>query len=273
MSGWRDAAIEAWGLGTFMVSAVAFTVLLYHPASPVSASPAGGVRLGLMGLAMGLTAVAIIHSPWGRRSGAHLNPAVTLAFLRLGRLAPGDAARYVVAQFAGGLGGVALVALVAGRWAGDPAVRFAVTVPGPSGPWAALAVEVAMAFALMAMVLATGAHPRAMRWTGALAGLMVGTFIVVGAPVSGMSINPARTVASAVFAGDWRGAWIYVVAPLAGMLAAAEVFRAAPALAARGCAKLHHDDGPCRFCAWRAARARAAPAAGAGAAAAPAAPR
>lgn len=259
---WREAAIEAWGLGTFMVSACGFTVLLYHPASPATRGVPDLARLVLMGLAMGATAIAIIHSPWGRRSGAHLNPAVTLSFLRLGRIGPADAAGYVAAQFAGGIAGVALVALVAGRWAGDPAVRYAVTVPGPAGAAAALAAEAAMAFGMMAMVLSTGAHPQAMRWTGVLAGCVVGIYIVLGAPVSGMSINPARTVASAAVAGVWNGAWIYLVAPLAGMLAAAELHRGRPPGAgAAGCAKLHHDARPCHFCAWRAARTRAAAAA------------
>ena len=85
-----------------MLSACLFTVLLFHPASPVRALvPSPFVRRLLMGLAMGGTAVGLNYSAWGKQSGAHYNPAVTLTFARLGRIAPRDAAAYVAAQFAG----------------------------------------------------------------------------------------------------------------------------------------------------------------------------
>jgi aquaporin Z len=85
--------MEAAGLGLFMLSACAFTALLYHQCSLIGRSLESQIlRRVLMGLAMALTAVAIIYSPWGRRSGAHLNPAVTLTFWRLGKVAGWDAA-------------------------------------------------------------------------------------------------------------------------------------------------------------------------------------
>jgi len=112
---WPEYLMEAAGLGIFMVSASVFTILLYHPASPaLRVLPEEFPRRVLMGLAMGLTAIGIIYSPWGKQSGAHLNPAVTLTFFRLGKVAPWDAVFYVVAQFAGGVAGVALVAAVLG---------------------------------------------------------------------------------------------------------------------------------------------------------------
>jgi len=89
---WPEYLIEAAGLGVFMVSAGVFVMLFEQPGSPLHraiASP--DLRRVLIGVAMGLTAVAIIYSPWGRQSGAHLNPAVTLTFLRLGKVAPVDA--------------------------------------------------------------------------------------------------------------------------------------------------------------------------------------
>jgi aquaporin Z len=110
--------MEAALLGGFMVSACGFTVLLFHPASPaVQAIPSEFVRRWLTGLAMGATAIALIYSPWGRRSGAHFNPAVTLTFLRLGNVAPRDAAGYVLAQFVGGVAWGRVV----GRSGRDPA--------------------------------------------------------------------------------------------------------------------------------------------------------
>ena len=105
---WPEYLMEAAGLGIFMVSASVFTILLYHPASPaLQVLHEEFPRRVFMGLSMGLTAVGIIYSPWGKRSGAHLNPAVTLTFFRLGKVAPWDAAFYVIAQFAGGVAGVA----------------------------------------------------------------------------------------------------------------------------------------------------------------------
>ncbi len=100
---------EGAELGLFMLSACAFTVLLFHPASPaLHALPSPTLRRALMGLFMGLTAVLIIHSPMGKRSGAQFNPAITLTFLRLGKIGLPDALFYIAFQFAGGILGVAL---------------------------------------------------------------------------------------------------------------------------------------------------------------------
>src|SRR5574342_250979 len=97
---WPEYLMEAAGLGIFMLSACLFDVLLEHPASPFRQAIADPLtRRMLMGVAMGLTAVVIIYSPWGMQSGAHLNPAVTLSFLRLGKVAIWDGVFYVLAQF------------------------------------------------------------------------------------------------------------------------------------------------------------------------------
>ena len=99
---WPEYAIEAAGLGTFMTAACAFGTLLGHPGSPiVVALPDALPRRVLMGIAMGLTAVALIYSPWGRRSGAHFNPATTLTFWRLGKIQTRDAIAYWAAHVDG----------------------------------------------------------------------------------------------------------------------------------------------------------------------------
>src|ERR1041385_3776971 len=101
---WPEYLMEAAELALFMLSACAFTVLLYHPASPLSRSfPDEILRRLAMGIAMGSTAIAIIFSPLGKRSGAHFNPSVTLTFLRLGKINPWDAAFYTLFQFIGAL--------------------------------------------------------------------------------------------------------------------------------------------------------------------------
>ncbi len=258
----REAVIDGLLLGLFMLSACAFTTLLEHPSSPAHAAlPDPNVRRAFIGLAMGATAIALVHSPWGRRSGAHLNPGVTLAFLRLGRVAPADAAGYVAAQFAGGALGVLLSRLVLGGALAEPHVNYAATVPGPAGAAVAFAAEFAMTFGLLTLVLNANASPRAARWTGVLAGATVALYIALFAPLSGMSLNPARTFASASVGGVWTGFWLYCVAPPLGMQAAAELYLRTSARPRRGCAKLHHDAGPCHFCDWQHRGDAAAPAA------------
>jgi aquaporin Z len=240
---WPEYVIEGALLGAFMVSACFFCVLLEHPSSPVrQALPSALLRRALMGLAMGGTAVAIIYSPWGKRSGAHINPATTLTFLRLGRVAGADALSYALAQCAGAVAGVLFAALVLSDAAGHPSVNFAATVPGERGPATAFLAEVAIAFVLMTVVLAFSSAPRRNRYTGLAAGACVALFIAFEAPLSGMSMNPARSLGSAVSAMTWSSLWIYFAAPPIGMLLAAEarvrLSRGAPAL----CAKLHHEN-------------------------------
>src|SRR5437870_1664697 len=114
-SHWPEYLIEAACLGLFMVSACSFTVLLQHPGSILRQMvPSAFLRRLFTGLAMGLTAIALIYSPWGKQSGAHLNPSVTLTFLRLGKVEPWDAWFYIVAQFLGGTLGVLLSAVIWG---------------------------------------------------------------------------------------------------------------------------------------------------------------
>ncbi|HXV74727.1 MAG TPA: aquaporin, partial [Candidatus Polarisedimenticolaceae bacterium] len=99
--------IEAAGLGLFMLSAATFATLLESAQSPVRAAIGDPwLRRLLMGTAMGLTLVLIVYSPWGRRSGAHINPAVTLTFYRLGKVSSRDATHYIVAQVVGGVAGL-----------------------------------------------------------------------------------------------------------------------------------------------------------------------
>jgi aquaporin Z len=239
---WPEYLIEGTALGLFMVSATVFTLLLEHPGSPVRRALASAfLRRALMGLLMGATAVALIYSPWGRRSGAHMNPSVTLTFLRLGKIAPADAAFYVGAQFAGGLVAVALVALAARGALAHPSVRYAATVPGAAGTGTAFLAEAGISFLLMMTVLVLSNSHRLMHWTGMAAGLLVACFITFEAPLSGMSMNPARTIATALPSGRFAGLWIYFTAPLVGMLLAAETFVRTRGAGAVLCAKLEHD--------------------------------
>lgn len=240
---WPEYLMEAALLGAFMVAACGFTVLLEHPASPArTALPDATVRRALMGVAMGTTAVVLITSRWGKRSGAHFNPATTLTFYRLGRVAAPDAAFYTIAQFGGALAGVALAAAVLRGAVGHERVLYAATLPGESGTGAAFVAEAAISFLLMSVVLAVSNAPRWNRFTPLAAGVCVALFITLEAPLSGMSMNPARTFGSAAAAMRWDDLWIYFVAPPLGMLSAAELRVRATGLRSVFCAKLHHDN-------------------------------
>jgi aquaporin Z len=246
---WREYLMEAFGLGAFMVSACLFTALLEHPGSPLRlALPDALTRRALMGLAMGATAIAIIYSPWGRRSGAHINPSVTLTFLRLGRIGKVDAAAYVAAQCLGAVLGVLLCGAL-GVPLADPSVNWVVTRPGVAGVQAAFAAELAISFLLMSVVLGFSRRPAIERWTGVAAGVCVAAFIAFEAPFSGMSMNPARTLGSALPSGVWSAFWLYLMAPSLGMLVAAELWRRLDGMDSVGCAKLRHCEHVfCIFC-------------------------
>jgi aquaporin Z len=246
---WPEYLMEAAGLGLFMVSAGLFGTLLFHLGSPlVALSPDPLARRALMGLIMGLTAIGLIYSPWGQQSGAHLNPAVTLTFWRLRKIATWDAVFYVLAQFAGGALGVLVVVALLGALFADPPVSYVATVPGAAGAAVALLAEAVISFGLMIIILLTTNTPRLMRLTGVFAGCLVGLYITFEAPLSGMSMNPARTLASALPGNLWHGLWIYFVGPTIGMLLAVDAYRLIRRTPDVVCAKLnHHTHRRCIF--------------------------
>ena len=251
--------MEAGELGSYMFFACATATLFQHPASPVQHLIANDFwRRVLTGLAMGTTAIAIVMSPWGKQSGAHFNPAVTFTFYRLGKVELWDAAFYITGQFLGAIGGVALATYVLRGALSNQAVRYAVTAPGACGKAAAFVAELTISFILMTTVLFVSNREKLARYTPYFAGALVATYITFETPLSGMSMNPARTFASAFQAEYWQALWIYFIAPMLGMLSAAEVFLRIRRGVPPRCAKLYHtNDKRCIFhCGYRTARSR-----------------
>ena len=239
---WPEYMIEGLSLGIFMISACAFSALLEHPASPVRASVMNAdMRRFLIGLAMGITAILLIYSPMGQRSGAHMNPATTLTFYRLGKVERWDAIFYMLSQFAGGFLGVLVSFALMGAALAHPQVNFAITHPGTPGEAVAFVSELFIAFLLMTVILNVSNSRKSARYTGLAAGTMVMLFITFEAPLSGMSMNPARSFASDFVGMQWQGVWIYFVAPVLGMLSAAEVFVRTRGIHSVICAKLNHS--------------------------------
>ena len=137
----------------------------------------------------------------------------------------------------------------------DPNVGYAATLPGRWGIPAAFFAEAGISCVLVLVVLSVSNHPRWAAYTGLCAGLLVAGYITFEAPLSGMSMNPARTFGSAFFAGNWTAIWIYFTAPPLGMLAAAQLYLARRGPQAVACAKLHHQNSTrCIFCEYQADR-------------------
>lgn len=240
---WPEYVMEGAGLGLFMISAAVVTSAFEYPHAPLYdlfTNPT--LRRILIGVAMGLTAIGLIYSPWGKRSGAHLNPAVTLTFFRLGKIKGNDALCYVAAQFIGGTVGLWLAVQFLGLAIEHPFVNYVVTVPGPEGTAIAVVAEAGISFGLMLVVLIVSNRPLLNKWTGVFAGALVAAYIAVEAPLSGMSMNPARTFASALPAQLWTDYWLYLIAPLSGMLLAAECYVRTNGIHRVLCAKLHHHN-------------------------------
>jgi len=222
---WPEYMMEGAQLGIFMISAGLFTALLEWPTSPCfQAIPNEFIRRWIIGVAMGATAVGLIYSPWGKRTGAHMNPAVTLTFLRLGKIPIVDAFYYIIGQFLGGLAGVLLMILLLGKYFTDDPTSYVVTVPGPDGVLVAFAGEFFSALIMMTMIMFVSSRPSIANYTGLFAGVLIMLYVTFEAPLSGFGMNPARTFASSLPSGNYTALWIYFVAPPLGMLLAAQTY-------------------------------------------------
>ncbi len=248
---WQLYIIEGILLACFMISACAFTVLFEYPGAPgFSSITSNFARRAFIGLAMGGTAVVLIYSPIGKKSGAHMNPAFTLGFLWLEKIAPWDALFYVVGQFIGGVSGVLISRALFGSALSAPQVQYIVTVPGAAGIAGAWLGEFIISGMLMGVVVLVNRSKILSKFTGVFAGILIFLFVTFEAPFSGMSMNPARTVGSAFPAHIWTEWWIYFTAPVLGMLSAIELHRLGSLRHKPPCPRLthtHHSHGvlPC----------------------------
>ena len=219
--------MEALGLAVFMLFASLFTMLLFDPDSPVGkAVKDPAVKYLILAFAMfPVILFGIVGAPWGKRTGAHVNPAVTLAFWRLGKISTFDAVGYVVGQFVGAVTMVGLVFRVAGKAYSGPAIDFAATKPGPDGPGVAFAIEFTITFAMMMLILWASNDRRLAKKLPLLVSSLIAFYLMFATPYTGMSLNPARSFGSAFWARDCPFLWIYFVAPTAATLLAAEIYR------------------------------------------------
>jgi aquaporin Z len=220
-----EYAIEAMSLGVFMVVATLVTAVFELHNSPIHQAISDPLlRRFLIGVIMGLTAIAIIYSPWGKRSGAHINPAVTLTFWRLKKIRTVDAFFYALSQSLGAILGIWFAGILIGIAIADPAVNYIATVPGFAGELGAFLGEFLLSLGMMTLILQVSNRSNLSQFTGLFAGILVAIYITIEAPISGMSMNPARSLGSAIPAQAWYGFWVYCIAPPLGMILASEIY-------------------------------------------------
>ncbi|MBX3046617.1 MAG: aquaporin [Anaerolineales bacterium] len=173
---------------------------------------------GLVGVALahGLVLIGMAYA-YGAVSGTHINPAVTLAVTLAGKLKWAQAARYWLAQMLGGAFGAGLLYIVLG-----PGSSLGATLPAASvTPLQALVVEAALTFLLVTVVLRTAVQKDSTPFAGVAIGLTLAALILMGGPLTGASLNPARTFGPALFTGGLGSLWLYIVGPFAGAALAA----------------------------------------------------
>jgi aquaporin Z len=186
--------------------------------------PDHSLRLLITGLCFAGAGSLVAISPLGRLSGAHINPSVSLAFWLNGKMNFSDFAGYVIAQLLGGITGAAVLA---GVWKKHAAtVSNGMTLPGAGWPlWQVFAFEVAMTGLLVLLIFIFVSNRRLMRWTPLMCWIVVAMMVWLEAPISGTSLNPARSFGPALVSWDWTDQWIYAVAPPLGSVLGLVVFR------------------------------------------------
>ena len=198
---WPQYLTEAAGLAGFIIGAGLLTTLLEHPSSPVQQAMGQSplLRRVPLGLGMGAYIAAVIYSPWGKQSGAHINPAVTLTFWRLGKIKSWDAIFYAFAQFAGATLAALLMTVVLGKYYAHPSIKYTATTPGPgaNGTQLAFIAEFIISFILMLVLLLVINSKQLERLAGLFAGSLIAVYLIFETPYSGMSLNPARSFGSA----------------------------------------------------------------------------
>jgi aquaporin TIP len=206
-------------LRLFAAEAIGTFVLVLIGVGSVSASrmATGSVDLLAVALAFGLVVAAVVAAT-GHVSGAHINPAVTVSLLAVGKLKAGDAVAYVLSQLVGAaLAGLACNALLGPGSAAAGATQLAPSVSAVQG----VAIEAILTFILVFVIFGTAVDMRAQKSPALFIGLAVAVDILVGGPYTGASMNPARSFGPAVAGGVWNSHWIYWLGPIIGGTVAA----------------------------------------------------
>ncbi|MFM7434347.1 MAG: aquaporin [Gammaproteobacteria bacterium] len=252
---WSEYLSEFFGTAIMMAIGIGAVVFMWSAGSVMTeVIPSEPWRRLATGVLFAGGGTAVVLSPLGQRSGGHLNPAMTLAFWLRGKITHTDAAMYVLAQTLGAVLGVLIVEAVAGEAAAT--VNLGMTTPGLGySATVALAAELVITFSLIFLVFWAVDRRSVAPFTPYLAGVLIAFLVMIEAPISGTSLNPARSLAPAALMGMFDHLWLYFVGPIVGAVLAVGVYRGIGGeKTATGCAKLHHTDQyPCLFegCGYR----------------------
>lgn len=238
---WTEWACELAGTAFQLFLGFSVVAFFEAPGAPGRAAIASpGWRLVVIGACFGILAAIVAVSPIGKRSGAHLNPAVTFGFFLRKHTHAADLAGYALAQLAGALVAATALRVAWPTWTRQ--IDNARTSPSPTTPgWEAAGIEAGLTMALLLVVFTMVSSPRTSRWTPAVVTGALSGLIWAGAPYTGASMNPARTLGPDIVSGAFPTWWVYLVGPTSGAALAATAFW----LLARGrttlTAKLFHD--------------------------------
>jgi len=239
---WPEYAVEGGFLALFVLAA-GFVAAWVQAAGGADLP----LRRVLAGLMLGLLLMAMIYSPWGRRSGSHMNPAITLAYLRLGKVGRWDGVFYILAQVAGALAAVLLLRGGVLLPPATPPSSLAATL-GPTNVWMAYATQFVLSATAMLLILFTSNHASWFRWTGVVVGLLVMLVVACVSPLAGFGMNAARLLAVDLSSDLGPLRWLNLLPPLLGMQLAIEVYRLFTGRSQVLCAKLaHNTHGRCIF--------------------------
>jgi len=238
---WSEWAAEGLGTGILVLGGLSAVCLDFGTGSPMlHLVPSSSLRLLITGLLFAGSGSLVAISPLGRLSGAHLNPAVTLAFWTSGHVSRSDLLGYLASQVLGALLAVGVLRLAWGQVA--VGLQDGRTSPHPGvSPWAAVGIEALMTAILVGAIFGFTSSARTARWTPLALWIVIALLVWQGAPYTGCSLNPARSLAPAVISADFSSLWIYLVGPPLGALAAAWLFVSAPLGLRPVTAKLFHD--------------------------------
>lgn len=219
---WREWLAELAGTALLLIGGISAICLDFGAGTPMARLvPASSPRLLITGLLFAGTGSLVAVSPLGRLSGAHLNPAVTFGFWLQRHVHPHDLAGYLAGQVTGALVGTGLAWATWGRTLTGAPVDWARTHPAHGLlSWQAAVVEAGMTAILLLTIFVFVSSASTARWTPLALWIVIATLVWQGAPYTGTSLNPARTLAPDLLSGQFPTLWAYLVGPLAGALLA-----------------------------------------------------
>ena len=222
---WPEYGAELLGTAWLVLLGLSAVVFDFGTGLPVSRLiPDRSARLLITGLLFAGSGSLVAISPLGRLSGAHINPSVSLAFWVQGKMRFYDLVGYVIGQLLGAILGETLLVLIWGGYAAS--VHNGMTLPGAGYPlWLVFLAEVALTALLVFLIFLFVSSHRLMHWTPLMAWLLIATMVWQEAPISGTSLNPARSLAPALLSWFWTDQWLYCIAPPLGALLAVAAFR------------------------------------------------